>query len=143
MVYAERVGRQDRHEHDLTMTDTHRGRADAVRRPGPRRLPLRRHHLGRPAAGARPGHRHPAQLLPSIPALPRAGLYELKESPTATSALGPTLVGTFVSFVVAYAAVAWLLKFVGGHSITWFVPYRLVLGFGLLGLLAAGVITAT
>ena len=45
--------------------------------------------------------------------------------------------------MVAYAAVAWLLKFVGGHSITWFVPYRLVLGFSLLGLLAAGVITAT
>ena len=31
--------------------------------------------------------------------------------------------------MVAYAAVAWLLKFVAGHSIVWFVPYRLVLGF--------------
>ena len=43
--------------------------------------------------------------------------------------IGPTVVGTAVSFVVAYAAVAWLLKFVAGHSIVWFVPYRLVLGF--------------
>jgi undecaprenyl-diphosphatase len=52
-------------------------------------------------------------------------------------------VGTLVSFVVAYAAVAWLLKFVAGHSITWFVPYRLVLGFAMLGLLATNVISAT
>jgi undecaprenyl-diphosphatase len=52
-------------------------------------------------------------------------------------------VGTLVSFVVAYATVAWLLRFVADHPITWFVPYRLVLGFGLLGLLATGVISAT
>ena len=57
--------------------------------------------------------------------------------------VGPTLVGTVVSFVVAYAAVAWLLRFVAGHPITWFMPYRLVLGFGIIVLLAAGTISAT
>ena len=36
--------------------------------------------------------------------------------------------GTLVSFVVAYASIAWLLRFVAGHSIAWFVPYRVALG---------------
>ncbi len=77
----------------------------------------------------------------SIPALTAAGLYELKD--VHGIGVGPTLVGTGVSFVVAYAAVAWLLRFVAGHPITWFIPYRLVLGFGLIALLAAGAISAT
>jgi undecaprenyl-diphosphatase len=79
----------------------------------------------------------------SIPALTAAGLYELKDIPGSGIGLGPTLVGTFVSFLVAYAAVAWLLKFVAGHSIVAFVPYRLVLGGAILVLLATGTITAT
>jgi len=45
--------------------------------------------------------------------------------------------------VVAYAAIAWLLRFVAHHSIAWFVPYRVALGLVLLGLLAGSVITAT
>ena len=65
----------------------------------------------------------------SIPALLAAGLYELKDVVGSDIGVGPTVVGTAVSFVVAYAAIAWLLKFVAGHSIAWFVPYRLVLGF--------------
>ncbi len=79
----------------------------------------------------------------SIPALTAAGLYELKDVVNSDIGLGQTAVGTLVSFVVAYAAVAWLLKFVAGHSITWFVPYRIVLGLGLLALLATGVVNAT
>jgi undecaprenyl-diphosphatase len=79
----------------------------------------------------------------SIPALTAAGLYELKDLKGSGIGVGPTVVGTLVSFVVAYAAVAWLLKFVAGHSITWFVPYRVLLGLGILGLLAAGTMSAT
>ena len=79
----------------------------------------------------------------SIPALLAAGLYELKDAIGGDIGVGPTVVGTLVSFVVAYAAIAWLLRFVAHHPITWFVPYRVLLGLGLLGLLAAGVITAT
>jgi undecaprenyl-diphosphatase len=79
----------------------------------------------------------------SIPALTAAGLYELKDLKGSGIGVGPTVVGTLVSFVVAYAAVAWLLKFVAGHPITWFVPYRVVLGLGILGLLAVGVMNAT
>ena len=48
-----------------------------------------------------------------------------------------------VAFVVAYASIAWLLRFVADHSIAWFVPYRVALGVALLALLGTGVITAT
>jgi undecaprenyl-diphosphatase len=57
--------------------------------------------------------------------------------------VGETVVGTAVSFVVAYGAVAWLLRFVAHHSIAWFVPYRVALGLVVLGLLAGGAISAT
>jgi len=79
----------------------------------------------------------------SIPALTAAGLYELKDVVGSSIGLAPTVVGTAVSFVVAYAAVAWLLKFVAHHSIVAFVPYRVVLGAVLLALLGAGVMNAT
>jgi undecaprenyl-diphosphatase len=79
----------------------------------------------------------------SIPALLAAGLYELKDAIGSDIGVGPTVVGTVVSFLVAYVAIAWLLRFVAHHSITWFVPYRLVLGLGLLALLATNVISPT
>ena len=79
----------------------------------------------------------------SIPALTAAGLYELKDVSGSQIGIGQTVVGTAVSFVVAYAAIAWLLRFVAHHSIAWFVPYRVALGLVLLGLLAGSVITAT
>jgi undecaprenyl-diphosphatase len=143
MVYAERVGRQDRSERDLTMTDSIIvGLMQCVALvPGVSRS-------GATISGGllRGLDRVTATRLSfflSIPALTAAGLYELKDAINSDIGVGPTVVGTLVSFVVAYAAVAWLLKFVGGHSITWFVPYRLVLGVALLGLLAGGVINAT
>jgi len=74
----------------------------------------------------------------SIPALLAAGLYELKDALSGSISVGETLVGTAVSFVVAYASVAWLLKFVAHHSIAWFTPYRVALGALLIALLATG-----
>ena len=79
----------------------------------------------------------------SIPALLAAGLFEMKDALGGSISVGQTLVGTGVSFIVAYAAIAWLLKFVAHNSITWFVPYRIGLGLLLLGLLATGTISAT
>ncbi len=79
----------------------------------------------------------------SIPALFAAGLYELKDALGGDIGIGQTLVGTAVSFVVAYASVAWLLRFVARHSIGRFVPYRVGLGVVLLVLLGAGVMSAT
>ena len=79
----------------------------------------------------------------SIPALLAAGVFELKDALGGDIGVGQTVVGTVVSFVVAYASIAWLLKFVAHHPITWFVPYRVVLGLVLIGLLASGVMSAT
>jgi undecaprenyl-diphosphatase len=72
----------------------------------------------------------------SIPALTGAGLYELKDALGGGVGLGPTLVGTVVSFLVAYASIAWLLRFVAHHSIAAFVPYRVALGLVLLAAIA-------
>ncbi|MER7537746.1 undecaprenyl-diphosphate phosphatase [Streptomyces sp. NPDC097704] len=77
-----------------------------------------------------------------IPALTGAGLYELKDAAGSGAAIAPLAVGTAVSFVVAYASIAWLLKYVARHSFNAFVVYRVIVGVLLLGLLGTGVIAA-
>jgi undecaprenyl-diphosphatase len=79
----------------------------------------------------------------SIPALVAAALFELPSAFGGGISTTDTVVATVVSFVVAYAAVAWLLRFVAHHPITWFVPYRVALGVVLIVLLATGTISAT
>ncbi|MFD9792054.1 undecaprenyl-diphosphate phosphatase [Streptomyces sp. NPDC059070] len=77
-----------------------------------------------------------------IPALTGAGLYELKDAIGAGVDTLPLVVGTAVSFVVAYASIAWLLKFVAKHSFNAFVTYRIAAGVMLFGLLATGALSA-
>ena len=79
----------------------------------------------------------------AIPALTAAGLYELKDVNPSVVGWGQLAVGTLISFVVAYASIAWLLQLVAKHPITVFVPYRVVAGLVVIGLLGAGVISAT
>ncbi|HET9140928.1 undecaprenyl-diphosphate phosphatase, partial [Actinophytocola sp.] len=76
----------------------------------------------------------------SIPALTGAGIYELKDALGAGVGAAPLIVGTVVSFVVAYASVAWLLRFVARHTLNAFVVYRVFVGLLLFGLLGAGVL---
>ncbi|MGW5351110.1 undecaprenyl-diphosphate phosphatase [Streptomyces sp. NPDC004031] len=73
-----------------------------------------------------------------LPALTGAGLYELKDATGGGVSASALAVGTLVSFVVAYASIAWLLRFVARHSFNSFVIYRIVIGFVLIGLLATG-----
>ncbi|HEY9333039.1 MAG TPA: undecaprenyl-diphosphate phosphatase [Kribbella sp.] len=82
-------------------------------------------------------------FLLGIPALVGAGVYELKDALTGDVGAVPLIVGTIVSFVVAYASVAWLLRFVAKHSISVFAFYRVLLGIVLIILLATSTITAT
>ena len=79
----------------------------------------------------------------AIPALTGAALYELKDVDTSLVGWGPLAVGTLVSFVVAYASIAWLLRLVALHPITVFVAYRVVAGLAVIGLLLAGTLSAT
>jgi undecaprenyl-diphosphatase len=79
----------------------------------------------------------------AIPALTGAGLYELKDVDTAVVGWGPLALGTVISFVVAYASIAWLLRFVAQHPITVFIGYRVAAGLALIALISAGVLSAT
>jgi undecaprenyl-diphosphatase len=83
-------------------------------------------------------------FLLAIPAVVGAGLFELREIPHGDNAYGwgPTIVGTVVSFVVGYAAIAWLLRYISTHSYTPFVIYRVALGGATLLLVATGVLSA-
>ncbi|MDO3396264.1 undecaprenyl-diphosphate phosphatase [Nocardioides cremeus] len=83
-------------------------------------------------------------FLLAIPAVVGAGLFQLSEIPGGDNAYGwgPTLVGTIVSFIVGYAAIAWLLRYVSTNSYTPFVVYRVLLGGTVLVLLGTGVLTA-
>jgi undecaprenyl-diphosphatase len=79
----------------------------------------------------------------SIPALFAAGLLEVFTQATSIEArIGwvPTVVATVVSFIVAYVAVAWLLRFIAHHSFKSFIVYRVALGVLLVVLLTTGVL---
>jgi undecaprenyl-diphosphatase len=79
-----------------------------------------------------------------IPALVGGGLFEADEVFQSDDiGLAAILVGIVVSFLVAYASVAWLLKFVASNSIVTFVWYRIGLGVLIMVLLATGALSAT
>lgn len=77
-----------------------------------------------------------------IPALTGAGLYELKDAVGGGVAAAPLAVGTVVSFAVAYASIAWLLRFIAKHSFNAFVIYRVAVGVLLFGLLGTHTLSA-
>jgi undecaprenyl-diphosphatase len=140
---AERVGRQDRPERDLNLTDAIAiGVAQAVALiPG-----ISRSGATISAGLFRGLDRVTATKLSffmSIPALFAAGLYELKDAFSGDISVGEAVVGVVVAFLVAYASIAWLLRFVAHHTVAWFVPYRVGLGVLLLVLLSAGVLSPT
>jgi len=83
-------------------------------------------------------------FLLAIPAVVGAGVFELKEIPGGENPYGwgPTILATIISFVVGYAAIAWLLKYVSTHSYAPMVLYRIALGGLVLVLLGAGAIAA-
>lgn len=81
----------------------------------------------------------------SIPALLGATVLQVHdEAGNIANGVGwvNTLTATIVSFVVGFAAVAWLLKFVAKHSYSIFIAYRVVLGALLIVLLATDSIAA-
>jgi undecaprenyl-diphosphatase len=141
---ADRVGRTDRPLGKLTLKDAVlMGAAQALALiPGVSRSGATI-SMGRFLGFEREAATRFAFLL-AIPAVVGAGLFELKEIPHGHNDFGwgPTLTATVVSFVVGYAAIAWLLRYVSTRSYTPFVLYRILLGAGTLVLLGAGVLTA-
>lgn len=53
------------------------------------------------------------------------------------------IVATIIAFVLGYASIAWLLKFVENHTIYVFVWYRVLLGLAVLLAVSNGVVPAT
>jgi undecaprenyl-diphosphatase len=83
-------------------------------------------------------------FLLAIPAVVGAGLFELPEIFHGENIYGPlpTAFATLVSFIVGYAAIAWLLRYVSTHSYLPFVLYRVALGSFTLLMLSVGVFSA-
>ena len=84
-------------------------------------------------------------FLLALPAVFGSGLYELKgaigeSTSSQVYSLSQTFVATAVAFVVGYAVIAWLLKYVTAKSFMPFIIYRIILGTTLLVLLSVGVI---
>ena len=84
-------------------------------------------------------------FLLALPAVFGSGLYQLKEALSEPAgnhvySLGETFVATSIAFVIGYAVIAWLLKFVTTKSFLPFIIYRVLLGSILLVLLSTGTI---
>src|SRR2546430_16688914 len=73
---------------------------------------------------------------------PYTTLFRSKDALGAGVGAAPLLVGTVVAFVVAYASVAWLLRFVARHTMHGFGAYRVGVGVLPLASLAAGTVAA-
>ena len=145
MLVAERLGRQDRGERDLTVRDALViGLVQCVALvPGVSRSGATI------SAGLLRGFDRVAAtrfaFLLSIPALIAAGGFEAATAAgdvAGSVGWGPTLLATLVSLVVGYASIAWLLRLVARRSIAVFVWYRVALAIVLIVLLATGTIAA-
>jgi undecaprenyl-diphosphatase len=82
-------------------------------------------------------------FLLSVPAVVLSGLFELGKISSGEghhTAAGLAL-ATLLAFVVGYAAIGFLLRFLTSHSTGIFVFYRVAVGVIVLALLAAGVIS--
>ncbi|GJN42473.1 undecaprenyl-diphosphatase [Corynebacterium ammoniagenes] len=83
-------------------------------------------------------------FLLAIPAVLASGIFSLPDAfdPAAGQAASgmQLLIGTAIAFVVGYASIAWLLKFVSNHSFEWFAAYRIPVGILVMVLLGIGVL---
>lgn len=87
-------------------------------------------------------------FLLAIPAVFASGLFSLPDAfHPVTEGMSATgvqlLVSVAITFVVGYAAISWLLRFLANHAMYWFVGYRVALSLTVMALLATGVVAAT
>ena len=85
-------------------------------------------------------------FLLAVPAVFGSGLYELAHALTETNdgpyGMPQTLVATVVAFVVGWAVIAYLMRYLQTRSFLPFVIYRVALGAVLIVLLSTGVLQA-
>jgi undecaprenyl-diphosphatase len=81
-------------------------------------------------------------FLLSVPAVVLSGLFEARKiGESGGAGLAPTLLATVLAFIVGYASIAWLLRWLVSHSTAVFVAYRVGLGALVLILTATGAIS--
>ncbi len=143
MIFGERIGKQNRAESELNLKDSLFigglqvfSLVPGVSRSGATISAGLIRGLDRVAATR-------IAFLLGIPALLGAGVFELPDALSSGVGWAPTLLGTVVSFVVAYGTIAWLLRLVAHHSIVGFVWYRWAVGLALIVALSFGWISAT
>jgi undecaprenyl-diphosphatase len=77
----------------------------------------------------------------SVPAVVLSGLFELRKVGGAHQPdVGAVIIATLVAFVVGYASIAFLLRYLVRHTMLLFVVYRVVLGVVVIALTAGGAI---
>jgi undecaprenyl-diphosphatase len=85
-------------------------------------------------------------FLLAIPAVVMSGVFSIPDV-FDPSGRAPTVaqmtVATVIAFVIGYASIAWLLRYVAHHTLYAFVLYRVALGSLVLALLMTGTISAT
>lgn len=81
-------------------------------------------------------------FLLAIPAVFGSGLFSLRDAFDPAAGQAATAmqlgVGTLIAFVVGYASIAWMMKFVANHSFSWFAAYRIPAALIVMALLAMG-----
>ena len=101
------------------------------------------------SAGLLLGLKRPAaaqfSFLLAVPAVVASGLFELQGVISGEKGgddpIGYVIVATVIAFIVGYAAIAWLLRYLAHHSVRLFVVYRVLLGGTVLLLVATGTIS--
>ena len=97
-------------------------------------------------AGLALGYRREAaarySFLLAIPAVVGSGLFELAGvgSEPVPPAWGPIALATVIAFVIGYAVIAWLLRYISTHTFGVFVIYRVALAVLVVVLLLTGVL---
>jgi len=83
-------------------------------------------------------------FLLAVPAVLASGLFELLGIATGDAAgeegAGAIIVATLIAFVIGYAAIAWLLRYIATHTLELFVAYRIIVGTTVLALTGSGAI---
>jgi undecaprenyl-diphosphatase len=144
LLAAERTGRRDRGEEDITTRDAiivGTGQALAlvpgVSRSGATITAGLFRGLDRVTAAR-------FSFLLSVPSVVGAGLYESRKiNEPGAPGMGVTVVAAVIAFAVGLASIGWLIRYVSRHSTLVFIGYRIGLGALLLALLAGGAVSAT